>query len=78
MDERRLLTGQGELMRDQADLKDRVVRFFVSSTFQDMKAERDHLVKFTFPQLRKLCDQRSVVWGEVDLRWGVADKQQRG
>jgi hypothetical protein len=40
-----------------------------------MKAERDHLVKFTFPQLRKLCELRAVVWGEVDLRWGVTDEQ---
>ena len=53
----------------------RVVRVFVSSTFQDMKAEREELVKFTFPQLRKLCESRGVVWGEVDLRWGITDEQ---
>ena len=40
-----------------------------------MKEERDYLVKFTFPQLRKLCESRGVVWGEVDLRWGVTDEQ---
>jgi len=52
----------------------RVVRVFVSSTFRDMKEDRDHLVKFIFPQLRKLCEARSVTWGEVDLRWGVPDE----
>jgi hypothetical protein len=40
-----------------------------------MQAERDYLVKFVFPQLRKLCESRGVTWGEVDLRWGVTDEQ---
>ena len=31
----------------------RTVRVFVSSTFRDMQGERDELVKFVFPQLRK-------------------------
>src|SRR5216683_2672848 len=53
----------------------RVVRVFVSSTFRDMWQERDHLVKFVFPELRKLCESRRVVWGEVDLRWGITDEQ---
>jgi tetratricopeptide (TPR) repeat protein len=51
------------------------MRVFVSSTFTDMKAERDYLVKFTFPQLRKLCESRGVTWGEVDFRWGVTDEE---
>ena len=53
----------------------RVIRVFVSSTFRDMQAERDELAKFIFPQLRKLCEQRGVTWGEVDLRWGITDEQ---
>lgn len=53
----------------------REVRVFVSSTFRDMQAERDELVKFVFPQLRKLCEERGVIWGEVDLRWGISDEQ---
>jgi hypothetical protein len=53
----------------------RVIRVFVSSTFRDMQAERDELVKFIFPQLRKLCESRGVTWGEVDLRWGITDEQ---
>lgn len=47
---------------------DRQIRVFISSTFRDMQAERNYLVKFIFPQLRKLCESRSVTWGEVDLR----------
>ncbi len=53
----------------------RVIRVFVSSTFRDMQAERNELVKRIFPQLRKLCESRGVTWGEVDLRWGITDEQ---
>ncbi len=53
----------------------RVIRVFISSTFRDMQAERDYLVKVIFPQLRRLCEQRDVVWSEVDLRWGITSEQ---
>ena len=62
-------------MPDQLTAGNRQIRVFISSTFRDMQAERDHLVKFIFPQLRKLCESRGVTWGEVDLRWGVTDEQ---
>ena len=61
----------------------RQIRVFASSTFlstrlrtgRDMQAERDHLVKIIFPQLRKLCEMRGVTSGETDLRRGVTDEQ---
>jgi tetratricopeptide (TPR) repeat protein len=53
----------------------RVMRVFVSSTFQDMHAEREELVKRVFPQLRKRCEERGVTWVEVDLRWGITDEE---
>jgi tetratricopeptide (TPR) repeat protein len=59
----------------QQSNQDRVIRVFVSSTFRDMHGERNFLVKYIFPQLRKLCEIRGVSWGEVDLRWGVTDEQ---
>ena len=40
-----------------------------------MKADRDRLTKFAFPQLRKLCESRGVTWNEVDLRRGITDEQ---
>ena len=58
-----------------AGAQQRVVRVFVSSTFRDMHAEREELIKQIFPQLRKMCEARGVTWGEVDLRWGVTDEQ---
>jgi len=53
----------------------RTIRVFISSTFSDMQEEREELVKRVFPQIRKLCEQRGVTWGEVDLRWGVTDEE---
>ena len=54
---------------------ERAIRVFVSSTFRDMQAEREELVKRVFPQVRRLCEERGVGWSEVDLRWGVTDEQ---
>lgn len=54
--------------------ENRLIRVIVSSTFKDMQAERDERIKHIFPDLRKLCESRGVVWGEVDLRWGITDE----
>ena len=51
------------------------IRIFISSTFIDMQDEREELVKRVFPQLRRICEERGVTWGEVDLRWGITDEQ---
>ena len=40
-----------------------------------MQAERDYLANLIFAQLRKLCERRPVVRGEVDIRWGVTFDQ---
>lgn len=52
----------------------RQIRVFVSSTFRDMKAERDYLVKFIFPQLRRLCDERQ----EAGFKRAEWDGKNRG
>jgi tetratricopeptide (TPR) repeat protein len=54
----------------------RAIRVFISSTFRDMQAERNELLKFVFPELRKRCEARGVGWSEVDLRWGITDEAQ--
>jgi len=53
----------------------RQIRVFISSTFRDMRDEREELTKRVFPKLRQLCEERHVVWGDVDLRWGITDEQ---
>jgi len=53
----------------------RYVRVFISSTFRDMQAERDHLVRFVFPRLREQLLPRRIHLVDVDLRWGVTSEQ---
>jgi len=52
-----------------------VVRVFVSSTFLDMRAERERLAKHVFPRLRQFCSERGLVFVDVDLRWGIPDEE---
>lgn len=49
----------------------KTVRVFISSTFRDMHAERDHLVRFVFPRLREELLRWRIHFVDVDLRWGV-------
>ena len=47
---------------------------FISSTFNDMHAERDFLVKRVFPDLRLWCQERKIKLIDIDLRWGVSEE----
>lgn len=47
------------------------VKVFVSSTFNDMHAERDYLVTEVFPELSEWCEERRIRLTDIDLRWGV-------
>jgi TPR repeat protein len=49
----------------------RTIHIFVSSTFNDMHAERDYLRHVVFPELAQRLRARRVHLQEVDLRWGV-------
>ena len=51
--------------------KDGVVRVFISSTFRDMHAERDHLITVIFPELRERLQEIGLDFYDIDLRWGV-------
>lgn len=53
----------------------RTIRVFISSTFRDMQAERDHLVRFVFPRIRADLLKRRIHLVDVDLRWGVTSEQ---
>ena len=43
--------------------QDRIIRVFISSTFRDMHAERDWLVRFTFPELKEKCRESRFCFG---------------
>lgn len=52
----------------------RTFRIFVSSTFSDLKEERNALQKEVFPKLRELCMQHGCRFQAIDLRWGVREE----
>ena len=49
-------------------------RLFVSSTFSDMKAEREILQAKVFPKLRDYCKSKGAMFQAVDLRWGISEE----
>ncbi len=52
----------------------RTFRIFVSSTFSDLKEERNALQKYVFPRLRELCARHGCRFQAIDLRWGVREE----
>ncbi|XP_067330368.1 telomerase protein component 1-like isoform X2 [Channa argus] len=56
-------------------LRWRGLRVFISSTFRDMHAERDMLVRSVFPELRRRAAPHSLYLQEVELRWGVTEEE---
>lgn len=52
----------------------RTFRIFISSTFSDLKAERDALQERVFPVLRSLCESHGCRFQAVDLRWGISEE----
>jgi len=59
----------------------RTFRVFVSSTFDDLKAERNALQEKVFPRLKALCAEQSAhfhaSFQAIDLRWGVSEEAGR-
>jgi len=52
----------------------RTYRVFVSSTFSDLKAERNALQERVFPRQRELCEKNGCRFQAIDLRWGVSEE----
>jgi hypothetical protein len=52
----------------------RTFRVFVSSTFSDLKAERNALQEKVFPRLRDLAAAHGCRFQAIDLRWGVSEE----
>ena len=66
----RSITPKSQLMQNS-----RIVRVFISSTFNDMQEERDYLLKHVFPEIRNRCRSRQVEFIPIDLRWGITKEQ---
>jgi WD40 repeat protein len=52
----------------------RTFRIFISSTFSDLKAERNALQERVFPHLRQLAEAHGCRFQAIDLRWGVSEE----
>lgn len=50
----------------------RTFRLFISSTFNDLKEERNALQQVVFPRLRDLCNEHGYRFQAIDLRWGIS------
>ncbi len=59
----------------KTEINKRKVKIFVSSTFQDLQKERDHLMTQTFPKMSGVARERKVSLIPVDLRWGVTEQE---
>jgi tetratricopeptide (TPR) repeat protein len=58
-------------------IENRQIRVFISSTFKDMEKERNYLVRNVFPGLRRYCEDRDVTFQDIDLRWGILEKESK-
>jgi hypothetical protein len=52
----------------------RTIRVFISSTFSDLKAERNALQEHVFPRLKRFCQQQNWNFQAIDLRWGISNE----
>lgn len=48
---------------------------FISSTFADMKDERNLMTYNILPRIKKWAFDRGIIFDVVDLRWGINDEQ---
>lgn len=48
---------------------------FISSTFADMKGERDLIMYNVFPKVKRWAFERGIIFDIVDLRWGINEDQ---
>lgn len=52
----------------------RTFRIYVSSTFNDLRAERNALNEYVFPRLKELGERYGARCEAVDMRWGVSEE----
>ncbi len=53
----------------------KTIRVFISSTFRDIRAGRDHLITVTFPTLREKLLSHRVELYDIDRRWGITEDE---
>ncbi|CAF1355188.1 unnamed protein product [Rotaria magnacalcarata] len=54
------------------EVRSKVVRVFISSTFSDTLSERDSLIENVFPKLKDYCREKyGLEFQYSDMRWGI-------
>jgi hypothetical protein len=54
-----------------------IFRLFISSTFIDMRLERDLLQSHVLPNMKRLAASHGADLNVVDLRWGIPEPAAR-
>ena len=63
---------RAKLEKRNLQRRDLTFRVFVSSTFNDLRAERNALQEYVFPRLRELDQTHGAqVWGSAFTRFGT-------
>ncbi|CAF1385440.1 unnamed protein product [Adineta ricciae] len=69
LNENDLLHGRCENL---PDVRSKIVRVFISSTFSDTLSERDSLIDTVFPRLKDYCREKyGLEFQYSDMRWGI-------
>lgn len=77
MQQRGTIVDDGLERKTMQHIRWRTARVFISSTFRDMHAERDYLVKYVFPELRTILEKKKIHFVDIDLRWGITEEESR-
>lgn len=60
---------------NNSEFDDKQIKIFVSSTFSDLKDERNSITYKIFPEKRFFCEQRGYDLVDIDLRWGITAQE---
>ncbi|WP_421796833.1 DUF4062 domain-containing protein [Haliscomenobacter sp.] len=57
-------------------MESKIIRLFVSSTFDDFRKEREILQTNVFPRIKQYCINLGYTFQPIDLRWGISNEAQ--
>ncbi|GBG28965.1 NACHT domain- and WD repeat-containing protein 1 [Hondaea fermentalgiana] len=70
----RMMRGESMAVPKDLDFEPNVVHLFVSSTFRDMRFERDCIVGLLEPRISKYCRMHGFKFQYQDMRWAITDR----
>ena len=61
-------------MQEHRGIEKPIFRIFLSSTFEDLREERNALQREVFPRLDRYCRSKGFEFRVIDLRWGIGEQ----